>query len=330
MYDQQVAQINRVTGGSPIQRAQGINVPNPYYSAGPSGSGATAPVSGFTPPSSQPAPVDPYAQRGGQAGFNRLQSGFNTQEQNIYGSSQDAAKNYGLGYGNNILDFLDSITLGQQGIDNRGVQAELAKTQGGADVNSMVGRSIRSGNVMLSNRNASDSSASEAIARAYGDIGNRELAKIGNQYGLEQNAIGQLQQQMGMQIKSGQRKFETEKNQAVNNIVLDARGKLASLDAAMVDASMPDRINLEAAKERVRREALAELQKYDSKLSGGLSKIAPTSADARRLEAARLGGLGTPTSNPFDYLTEVPSQFQNSGAPAPDLPLYAFPRNEER
>lgn len=272
--------------------------------------------------------VDPYAQWGGQDAYNNLVSGFGTQKQGIYDTSGQSAENYGLGFKNSILDFLDSLRQQQLGINNKGVQAELAKQQGTQGILGMVGRGIRSGNVLLANKNASDSSASGALAQAYGDIGNRQLAGIGNQYGLAQNDIQQLQGQLQTSTQSGVRKLNTDEQQSVNNIVLDARNQLAQLQAAMTNASLPDQLDLQAEQEKVRQIALAKLQGLDQQLSQGVAGIQPTDIAARRAEAARLAGLGTPVETPFNFSTEAPTQFQGSDVAPGNLPLFTLPKKK--
>lgn len=313
----------------------GLTLDAPQSSGGLTAPAGSAPLSSITfgqpygdGGSNVPAP-DPYAQWGGQTKYNNLLAGYGTQQNNVYDTAQDAAKNYGLGYGNNILDFIDSLTLQQNQVNNKGVQAEMAKNQGTQGIQDMVGRGIRSGGTMLANRNASDSSAGEAIARAYGDVGNRELQKVGNQYGQSQNDISQMQDQLGVSTRLGLRKFETEKLQTVNSIVMDARNKLAQIEAQMQEASLPEQIELKAAQDRVRSGALSALQGYDQQLASGVAGVKATDTDARRLEAARLGGLGTAVENPFNFSTETPAQLQNSGASAPGLPLFTIPRREE-
>src|SRR5205085_1525532 len=122
-----------------------------------------------------PAYTDPYAQWGGQSAYNNLISGFDTQKSNILNTAGEAIGQSSANTRSSVLDFLDSYRSGQNKINTAASRNELAKMQGVSSVNGMVGRGIRSGGVTLANKNASDSSASGAIARAYGDIGGREL-----------------------------------------------------------------------------------------------------------------------------------------------------------
>ena len=275
----------------------------------------------------EPAP-DPYAQWGGQSSYNNLVSGFDTQKQNIYGTSNDAANNAAVSRHSGILDFLDSLRGGQRTVDERGVQNELGKKQGFNSIMDMVGQGIRSGGVMLANKNAGDSSAAEGIARAYGKIGQRELGKVGNQYENENRQIGLAQSDLNQQRSTGLRKFDEGKVQTVNNIVMDARNQLAQLDAAMAQADMPTRIQIEQEKERIRGDVMNILSQYDNELSQGAQGVNPTSVDDRRRTAFGLANAGVAASNPFDFSTETPSQFQNTGPFSSELPIFSRRRQE--
>ncbi len=292
---------------------------NPFDVSGSSSSGGIDLV-GAT---QDPTYTDPYAKYGGTAAYNDLVSGFGSQKDSIYSSSRAAAKNTGLGLQNTILDLIDSVMTGQTSIDNRGVNNELSKQRGVADTYSAVGRGIQSGAVTLANKNASDSSASDAIARAYGNIGQRQLSDIGNQYELENQDIGLAQADLDRQATSGLRRIETSREQAVNSIVDEANNKLAALDAAMMDASLPDRLAINDEKSRIRSEVLGVLSDYDNKL-GDVSKIDPTSQDARIAEATRRGQLGQAPANSFSYDTTMPAQFQGTGPFASDLPIFSY------
>jgi hypothetical protein len=277
-------------------------------------------------PGSGPAPTynatDPYAKYGGKARYDQLVSGFDTQQQNIYGTSRDAAQNAALSRQGNILDFIQSLVSGQHSIDERGVQNELAKRQGTSSILDMVGRGIRQGGVMLAGKNASDSSAAEGIARAYGDIGQRELSKVGNQYELENRNIGLAQDDFNTQREAGVRRFGDDKTQVVNGIVTDARNKLAQLDAAMVDADVPTRVQIEQEKNAIKEEALGILSQYDQELSQGVAGVQATGTEDRRRTAADLSTRGVAATNPFDFTAQAPAQFAGTGPFATQLPLF--------
>lgn len=276
-----------------------------------------------TTQSSAPPP-DPYAQWGGQDAYNSLVSGFNTQKSNIGTTAGESATNQGIGLKGNILDFIDSLRTGQSRLDTQGVNNEMALSQGRQGIQGMVGRGIRSGGVLLANKNAADSSAAGAIARAYGDIGRRQLSSVGNQYELQNRNIQQGQVDLETQRNAGVRRLGDAKTMTINNLVLEARNKFAALDAAIAEASLPDRINIEQEKEAVRQDVLSKLAFLDQELSNQ-SNVQPTSLEARRSESTRLAGLGQAPADSFNFTDQFPAQFQGGGLPS-ELPLFSIPR----
>lgn len=311
--------INQTGGGLSGQTVPGATIGSPiaaptYVGAGSSGSGY----------------VDPYAKYGGTDRYNSLIDSFNKQKGVIIGSAGDAAEQGGRKLHGNILDFIDQYRSGQSKIDQSAINNELARRQGVSGVQGMVGRGIRSGGVTLANKNASDSSAAGAIARAYGDIGGRELRDIGNQYEQQNQEIGLQQEDLGRQAGQFSRHYEEDKQGMMNSIVSTAQEKLAALDAAIADADLPDRIAIEQEKSRIKADARDQLYKYDSLLQSERGKIRPTSIDDRRIKAEQLQNAGTDLGEgAFNYTEQVPAQFAN-GPFASDLPLFSFGRGGRR
>src|SRR6266536_776675 len=272
----------------------------------------------------QPTPVDPFAAYGGKAAYDAKVGNINAQKQGLFGSIGDAVGNAGSQYKSSILDYLDSLRAGQRSIDSQAVQNELAKTQGTKNILGMVGRGIRSGGVQLANRNAGDSSASQALADAYGTLGREQLSNVGNQYAQGQNAINEQQMGFADQQAQGLRHLDESKTNVINNIVSSARTQLANLDASIAGMALPDRINVEAEKEKIRQQAVNALQQYDSQLSQGVAGIGPSSQEARAGQANQLALAGTAPTNAFNFSAEAPAQFQNGPFPS-SLPLFLAP-----
>lgn len=316
-YSSIVPFANNASGVAAASRTPGYQVAAANQSAGSGGGGGGG--------------YDPYALWGGQAAYNSLVDTFNKQKGNIYGTARDAAANTGIGLRGSILDFLDSMRTGQQAIDSKASRNELAKMQGVQGVNAMVGRGIKSGGVQLANRNAGDSSAAQALATAYGDIGRQQLGDVGNQYEMGNEDIKLQQQTLDTQRASGARKIGDSKAQAINNIVAEARDKFAALDADAAGKSLPQRIAIDQEKEAVRREVLGMLQQYDQQLQSGLEGIKATDADTRRAEAQRLRAAGTSLGkDAFDFTTETPIELQGTGPFASELPLFSLRKNRQQ
>lgn len=275
----------------------------------------------------QQAP-DPYAPFGGAGGYSTLTQGFADQKNNIYTGANDAATNAGVGINGSILDLVSGLKSGQQAIDNKAINNELAKRQGVAATYDMVGRGIRSGGVLLANKNASDSSAAEAVARAYGDMGRRQLSSVGQQYELGNRDVTQSQAAFDEQRAAGVRHIQDSKTQVVNQIVTDARNQLAALNAAMAYATVPDRIAIEQEKETIKNQVLGKLQQYDQQLTTAAGSVVPSSAENRRTQAGQLQVAGQAPADAFSYTTQAPAEFQNSGPFASQLPIFTLPKKQ--
>jgi hypothetical protein len=310
-------------------------IANPGYTLGDSTtSGTTSPTGDTTQQTQQTQQTDPYAQWGGQANYDNLISSFNTQKQNITSGANEWAQNYGLGLGQNITDYISGLRTNQQGIDEQGVQNELALKQGRQGILGMVSRGIRSGGVMLANRNASDSSASAALANAYGEIGRGQMSNIGNQHAIQDRNIGLAQDQFNTQAQAGANRMRTQETQDIAGAVSGARDQLAALDAWAADRSLPERIAVEQEKAKIQDQINATLSQYGDQLNTGVAGVQPTSLEQRRGTANQLAGAGTVSTSPFEFASQVPYQFQ-TGQPAQPgsplggmLPLITLPRKK--
>lgn len=277
-----------------------------------------------------PQYVDPYANTvfGSTANYNRVQGDWNTQRDNTLSSINDRVGNDAATYHSGILDYIDNLKSGQSKIDAQAVQNELARMQGVAGVMGTVGRGLRSGGVTLANKNATTSSAAEALAAAYADIGQRELTGVDNQYETGKYNIGLSQADLDAQAATGMRHMNENKNNIVNGIVSDAQSAIASLNQAAASASLPDRLDIEAKKTEIRNQAMARLQAFDGELAG--AKPAAASVDANRAQANQLETAGNTAANPFQFTAALPAQFQNTGPFASELPLFSLPTNKKQ
>lgn len=259
----------------------------------------------------------------------RLQAGFDKQKSNIFGTAREAAGIGGNKLGGSIRGFLNDLRTNQQGVDNSYIQSALAKKQGYNSILDMVGRGIKSGGVMLANRNAGDSSGAQAIAEAYGDIGRREMSGVNNEFSQKERENQQAEEALMRQRQAGIADIRDEKSNIINNIAMDARGKLAELDAAMVDADLPTRIAIDQERNKIKAEVTKLLAKYDAQLSQGAAGIKGMTPEQRRAEAYRLANEGVAAEDSFNFSDTVQSNFSGGQAEPNGLPLYTLPRTNE-
>lgn len=273
--------------------------------------------------SAPPAPVDPFAKWGGKSAFDQLNVDYGKTKGQTFGSITDAQKNAGSKYNSSILDTVYNLKTGQTKLDNQGTQNELAKSQGYSGILDTVGRGIRGGGVMLANRNAGTSSASEALARSWSDFGMRENNGLNNQYEQAQNSLAGDQTAFDDSMNENYRKLGESKVDYVNSIVNDAVTRLSELNSKAVSAQLPDRIDIEAEKTRIRNETLAALTEYDATLKTGKDNNKKKDNGWAKGEAARLKNAGVTSSNPFDFTSQLPGQFNNTGPFPTENPVFA-------
>lgn len=270
--------------------------------------------------------VDPVKQQ-----QNALLSALPGQLGMIFNSSSEAARNAGLGIDTGIKQYGLQQRQAQNALNQRGIQNEASRRSGQGDILSMVGRGIESGGRILANKNAGTSSATGEIARAYGNMGQREMSKVGNQYELAREGINQDQNALVEQQNLYKNTvFQNNKEQIVNSIVSSAQSQLAELDTALRGASLPDRIAIEAEKAKIRDTARAELSKFDSALAAEIASAKATTPEENRTKAIELANMGQAPAAQFDYTTEAPVGFQGPGPAGGNLPIFTFPRGRRQ
>lgn len=321
------------SGSAPIQNAnvspQTMVAPNyqttattsnQYYGGNIASPQAPAPAPA---PNNTPTP-DPWASTvwGSKGAYDQAVGDYNATKNNTMGSINDAISTSGLQQKSSILDFIDSYSTGQKGINSASVQNEMAREQGRLGILDMIGTGVRSGGVTLNNMNAGNSSATEALAKAYSMLGRKEMTKVGNQHAMGKEKIKQSQEELAGKATTFRRHAEENKTLVINSILSTATQQLSALDAAAASASLPERINLEAEKTRIRNQAMAELSQYDSILNSGISSNAPKSDAQLRQEASQMLNMGTAPENSFNYTSSVPAQFAGTGPFASTLPIF--------
>lgn len=258
-----------------------------------------------------------------QASINK----FNTGYQSIYDSVNSNVANKGIELGRGIRQSLAQMQAQQDSIDSEAYKNEVAKLQGTAGVQGMVGRGIKSSGVMLGNRNAGDSSAAGALASAYGQLGQREMAGIGNQYEMGNLDIANSQRALGKQRDEYQTSYGEDKQMYINGLVAEAQAQFNQLNADAESASIPQRIAIDQEKEKVRQQLIGTLQQYDSTLQAGLGGIQAKTADQRRATANEMMSRGTDLgAGAFNFTAEAPMGFQGGAPAGGNLPLYTLPR----
>lgn len=276
----------------------------------------------------QPAPVpqDPYAKYGGLDAFNRMQQAFNNDLNAVRTDASSAANMYGRNLNTNILDWIENTNYQQSQLDRRGARNESTRIQGSRNVQDMVGQGIRSGGAMLNQRNASDSSAAEGIAKAYSRLGSQGMNEVQNQYLNQQGDLTEAQAGLKLQTGQAKRKFDTDIDNAVDNIVRDSRQQLAILEAAQIDADMPTRIDIEVEKQAIKNATLKALAKYDKMVAG--ASFTGATPDQLMAEGYGMANAGLAGDDALQFTAEAPQTQQGAGLPT-ELPIFTYNRDRQ-
>lgn len=309
---------------SPIQLQPAVNVMDPAYDPVSSGGPQVQSMSTTAPTQT----VDPYAQWGGQSNYNNLVNNFNSQVGNVESTSGLAGQNAALGQKTAISDKMLGWKNAQADLDNQSVQNTLAKQSGMKGIMDWVGQGIRSGGVMLANKNASNSSAADALGRAYGQLGREQAAGINQQYAQGQNQVGLNRTKLVNEIQQNINDLPAWKTMTVNSIVSNAQQQLGQIDQAMAYESLPNRVDMEAEKQKITANVLQQLQDLDGALAQA-QNIQPLSSDQVASQANQLFQSGTAPANAFNFSTQVPLQFQNTGPQSSELPLFTVPTSSK-
>ena len=247
--------------------------------------------------------------------------------ENIRGNARNAFGSAKRNLQGNAENLFNSIRSGQKSITRARENVELNRLNGIRDILGFVRDGLKQGTTRLSQTNSLDSSATDSLARAYSDIGADKNRALGNQAFLENRDIDTSQEELDVQEGSGRNDFNRIRDEQVQTIGNQMRQQLLSLDQQAAGLSIPDRIAVDAEKQRVIDEGLAQLAEVDRWLQEQLGTVNPASQDAIRAAARELQTAGTAGENPFD-LGGTPGQTM-TGPAISQLPLFTRPRRTD-
>lgn len=261
-----------------------------------------------------------------------LQGAFDEAHRTYLNQADVATDTAGTALKSGILDYVNNLKAGQTKIDRDAVQNELSKYQGTQGVLSMVGHGLQSGGITLANKNASNSSASEALARAYGVLGRDAQTQVGNEYEKGANTIANEQYDLvngANGISTQQRHYEEQKVTAINQIVTTAQTQLAALNTSLAYASLPEKIQIQQEIDKIKSDASSKLSQYDNLLHEQTAGINPASQADNQAKAHNLAIAGTAPENSFNFSAIPPAVVQNTGPSASPLPIFTLPSSKK-
>lgn len=272
------------------------------------------------------AAPDPYAAWGGQAAYNQATGQVDSGLNNIRQSGADAFGNAYRGLQGNLSDAIQGYKGQQTGIDNSRANNELNRLNGIQDILGYVRNGLQQGGSRLAASNATESSATGALQRAYQQLGSQKSRSVNSQAGLQSNQLDQSQKALTDNENYSKVVLQRNRDNAVNTIGTDLRDQLSKLDQQAQGLNLAGRIQVDQEKQSLVDKGLAQLQELDQWYAGQLSGVAPQTQDQVIAAAQGLRSAGTALSNPFaDQLNFDQQQVQ--GPAVNQLPL--FTRNKK-
>jgi hypothetical protein len=263
---------------------------------------------------------DPYAQWGGISGYNTARQGIASGLSNIQQGGTDAFGNAKTSLQQNAQGIFTGIRGGQESI-NRGRQTnELNRMNATQDLLGYIRSGMRQGASRLASMNATDSSGTDALTRAYQSVGAQKSRGINNQAALQGRGLDLQQSDLNRSRDEAVTGFRQTRDNVVNQIGQDLRAKLAALDQQAVGLSLPDRIAVDQEKQRIIDAGMGQLQEVDQWLQGQLGSVIPQSNEQIQATAREMQQAGTATANPF--MTGPLQQQQVMGPSLDQLPLF--------
>jgi len=278
--------------------------------------------------------TDPFARWGGKSVYDNQINALNTGKNNVYNTGIAGGEaGYTTGRGS-ILDFIDSARRTQTGIDTGRANVAYSQKTGADAIEGMVGRGIQSGGVMLANKNAASSGAAGQIARAYGELGNREMAGLSGQAALENQDLTMQQNDLTNSFGTQKRKIDEFKAKTINDIATTAEADLTALETQRLKSDLPTQFAIDAEIARIKEGVTAKLGELDSLLSTEQSKINPMTGAQVAAKGYQMAESGQGGPQMFNFNTNAaPMSFSTGGnVGGASAPVYsnAFSKNKRQ
>lgn len=235
-----------------------------------------------------------------------------------------------LSYKNSNNEFLNGIQSGQDAINQQGVNNALNLRRVISSIGQNIKTGLRSGGVTLANMNASDSGASDALARAYAENGALQFGDANNEAGLTEQQLGLDQLKLNKDKDQGLVRLNDYSTNETARIRNDLFSKLNILNTQASNDGAGGIINTGLA-DQILAEAIAALQVTDAQRNSTLGGVKGLTREEINAQAAQKEQAGLVGTNPF----AIPEGAQltraggPTGAPISQLPIFARSKNKE-
>ena len=295
----------------PSPNTQGPDQSFPYVVPGGQNNNAPANTT-----NNQSTITDPYS-----TGQHSYLNSFGSLLSNIGTGASDAFKTGTSGYQSNANDLLSGYRPAQQNLDTSRQNNELGRMNATQDLLGYIRSGLKQGTSQISNMNAMDSSAVDALSRAYNMEGAQKQRGINNQAADVGHNLDIQQGQLTQGLQDNLTRLHSTRDGLVNQISSNVRDKLTLLNQQAVGLSLPDQINVEQQKQAIIDAGMGQLQDVDSWLQSQIATIQPMSSEEVMKGARTLQQAGTGMPNTFDIGQTQQTQVQ--GPQVSQLPLYS-------
>lgn len=243
------------------------------------------------------------------------------------GSGQTAATNF-TNQGNQVFG---QLAQGQNAIDLARKQIGMNQINSIRSLNDTIRQGLHGGEVSLSNSNALDSSAADAISRAYSNYGNVQTNSINNQAAVGNEAQDVQQENLGIQKTIGLSNLKAFRDGAVQDITTQTQVALDNLKQYIaIIGGDGGQVNADAIKAQILGDANAKLSAIDTFIQGQINGVQAKGASTIGKEAYSGTQAGTVPSGPglpFQIDQPAAGAPADQGAPNSLIPLALKPRS---
>jgi hypothetical protein len=260
------------------------------------------------------------------ANIARLTGQVDSSRDNIYNAAHQGLANYANSYNTNAIGLANKYGDAQKGVNTSRENVELNRLGGMQSLADKVRQGVQSGAIGLANRNASDSSGAEGLARGWQRYGNQQASAINADTFNQNRSLDEQQSTIVRDKDESLRQLHVAKEEQVQNVQADVESKLQALDAEAANQGITGRVQIGVLKQQVVQDAMARLGELDGWLQDQLNQHQALGREQVIQNAGALQAAGRQGDNP--YQLQGP-QVAVQGAPISQLPLYTQKRRQD-
>ena len=221
------------------------------------------------------AQAQAYAAAQERARIGNITNSINRQKDTVVGAGNQAFGAAYNQYDQGARGLVNTIRQGQQTITRGRETTALNKLRSMGDLATSVRQGLQSGSVRLANSNALDSSAAEAMSRAYGNFQNKQSGSINNQAALENRGFDDQQALLFAQRDDTLRGLRQYKETESQRIMLDTQQKLQALEDNASGQGVAGLVQIDALKNQVVNQGVSDSPRLIVTLMNSLAAFEP-------------------------------------------------------